>query len=346
MRSVSRKFLVAVFVLLGVYNIMPALAQDEPAGEVIVDGLRNPRNLSFDADGNLYIAEAGLAGEQRTVNDDSFGASSRITMVPYNAETSSYASPVVVVSGLLSNRTPETLGATAVQVTDESIWVLIGETSDFSIPYSHALLELDKETSRIKTYIDLLTVELEQDPDGNPNQQSNPTDFAIAPDGTIYIANAGCNCLLSWTPDTGVQVARAWPFDGDNPVPTSVEVDDNGDIYVGFLTGFPWPQGGARIEHWSGDELVETFTGLTMVTGLLLADDGALYAVEFTTLFDQASGYAAGRVVRVDANGITPVLENLTSPFGIAQAPNGTIVVSVTSTGVDAAGQVVVVPTN
>lgn len=340
MRSVSRKFLVAVFVLLGVYNIMPAVAQDEPAGEVIADGLRNPRNMAFDADGNLYVAEAGLAGEQRTVNDDPFGASSRISMIAADG------TPTVVVNGLLSNRGDQSLGATAVQVTDESIWVLIGETSDFSIPYSHALLELDKETNRIKTFVDLLTVELELDPDGNPNQQSNPTDFAVAPDGTIYIANAGCNCLLSWTAEAGVQVARAWPFDGDNPVPTSVEVGANGDIYVGFLTGFPWPQGGARIEHWSGDELVETFSGLTMVTGLLLAQDGALYAVEFTTLFDPASGYAPGRVVRVDANGITPVLENLTSPFGIAQAPDGTIVVSVASTGFDAAGQVIVVPTN
>lgn len=345
MRSVSRKFLVAIFVLLGVYSIMPALAQDGAAGEVIADGLRNPRNIAFDADGNLYVAEAGLAGEQRTVNDDPYGASSRITMVAPDG------SPTVVVHGLLSNRTDQSLGAAAVQVTEESLWVLIGETSDFTIPYSHALLELDKETNRIKTYIDLLTVELEQDPDGNPNQQSNPTDFDIASDGTIYIANAGCNCLLSWTAETGVQVVRAWPFDSgntatDNPVPTSVEVADNGDIYVGFLMGFPWPQGSARIEHWSGDELVETFTGLTMVTGLLLAQDGGLYAVEFSTLFDMSSGYAPGRVVRVDASGITPVLEGLNSPFGIAQAPDGTIVVSVNSVGVEAAGQIIAVPMN
>jgi hypothetical protein len=151
---------------------------------------------------------------------------------------------------------------------------------------------------------------------------------------------------MSWTAEAGVQLAQAWPFDGDNPVPTSVEVDENGDIYVGFLTGFPWPQGGARIEHWSGGELVETFSGLTMVTGLLMAQDGSLYAVEFTSNFDPASGYAPGRVVKVDADGITPVLEGLTNPFGIAQAPDGTIVVSINSTGNEAAGQVIAVPMN
>jgi hypothetical protein len=310
----------------------PALAQDEP--EVLVDGLSNPRNLAYDAEGNLWIAEAGNGGAQVTSAGDPFGASSQITMVSPDGEVS------VEVVGLTSYRTGNALGAHAVEVTDESIWVLIGETSDFRIPFTHALVELDKETGRVKTFVDLLTVELEQDPDGNPNQQSNPTDFAVAPDGTIYIANAGCNCLMSWTAEDGVQVPVVWSFEEDNPVPTTVDVDANGDIYVGFLTGFPWPAGAARVERWSGGELVETYEGLTAVTGVLVTDEGTVYAVEYAT-GDQFA--EPGRVVTVSADGITPVLEGLTFPYGIAQSPDGTIVVSVNSVGGES-GQVVVVP--
>jgi hypothetical protein len=328
-----------IVLILAVFGVVPALAQDAPAGEVIAEALRNPRQLSYDAEGNLYIAEAGLAGPEATLNADPFGASAQITRIAPDGGAE------VVVRGLTSYRAGDSLGAAAVQVTDESIWVLLSETSDTTIPFSHALVELDRETGRVVNFIDLLTLELEQDPDGNPNGQSNPSDFAVAPDGTIYIANAGCNCLMSWTAEAGLGVAAAWPFEGDNPVPTSVEVDANGDIYVGFLTGFPWPQGGARVERWSGGELAETFGGLTMVTGLLLAQDGTLYAVEHTTAFDPANfSYAPGRVVRVTAEGVESVLEGLNRPYGLAQAPDGTIVVSVNSVGEEAAGQVIVVP--
>ena len=320
-----------VIMLLLLALIIPAAAQDTP--EVLVDGLVNPRNLSFDGDGNLWIAEAGNAGPQVTSAGDPFGASSQITRVAPDGARS------VAVTGLISYTVGGSLGAHAVHVTADSIWVLLGESADFRIPFTHALVELDKETGRVKTFVDLLTVELEQDPDGNPNQQSNPTDFAVAPDGTIYIANAGCNCLMSWTPETGVEVAVVWPFADDNPVPTTVQVDAAGEIYVGFLTGFPWPAGAARVEKWSGGALVETYGGLTAVTGLLVTDEGTIYAVEHAT-GDQFS--APGRVVMVSAEGVTPVLEGLTFPYGIAQAPDGTIVVSVNSVG-GAGGQVVVV---
>ncbi len=328
-----RIFSLVIIVLL-LFAVVPALAQETP--EVLVDGLANPRNMAFDSEGNLYIADAGLAGELTTRDGDAFGATGQIIKVTPDGTQE------VVAKGFISFREGNTLGPSAIQVTDESLWVLLGENTDFTIPFTYALVELDKETGRVKTFVDLLTVELEQDPDGNPNQQSNPTDFAVAPDGTVYIANAGCNCLLSWTPDTGVQVAAAWPFETDNPVPTSVEVAANGDIYVGFLTGFPFPQGGSRIERWSGGALAETFSGLTTVTGLLLASDGTIYAVEHGSAFDPAAGFGPGRVVTVSAEGVTPVVENLTAPYGIAQAPDGRIVVSVGSTG-GADGQVIII---
>jgi hypothetical protein len=310
---VRKLFVLAVLMAL----VVPVAAQDD----VVVDGLTNPRNMSFDSDGNLYIAEAGNGGPLLTASDDAYGASSRVTMVTPDGERS------VLLHGLISYRQGNSLGAHAIQATDESIWLLIGESSDFRIPWTHALVELDKANTRVRTFVDLLSLELNEDPDGNPNMQSNPVDFAVAPDGTVLIANAGCNCLMAWTPDAGLSVAAAWPFETDNPVPTSVEVDAEGNIYVGFLTGFPFAEGTARVEKWSNGALVETYTGLSQVTGLLVTDDGTIYAVE------TGMQGLPGRVVQVTADGPFEIATDLNAPYGIVQAPDGSLLVSVGSRG-------------
>ena len=317
--KVSKLFLLLSLLAL----VVPiAIAQD---GDVVADGLLNPRNMSIDADGNIWVAEAGIAGPQVDVNDGAYGMSGRISMISPDGTVSP------VITGLGSFGEGGTRGVSAVLATEGSIWFALGESTDHSIPFSTALVEVDAETGRVLHFVDLLTLELEADPDGNPNEQSNPTDFAVTEDGTILIANAGCNCLMSWAPMGEVEVVVAWDHETDNPVPTSVEIGPDGDVYVGFLTGFPFPEGGARIERWSGGELVQTYEGLTAVTGLLVTDDGTIYASEFG-VFDQ--GFGPGRVVMVGDDGtITPVLEGLTSPYGLAQGPDGTLYVSTNTTG-------------
>lgn len=313
---------------------LPTVAQD--AGDVFTDGLPNPRNMSFDSDGNLYVAEAGVAGAQMTAAEDPYGASASVSVIAPDGTRN------VVVAGLISYREGNPLGAHDIIVTDESYWILLGETSDFRIPFTHALVELDRDTGRVKTFVDLLSLELEQDPDNNPNEQSNPVDMAIAPDGSITIANAGCNCLMSWSAEAGLSVLAAWDFESDNPVPTSVAYGPDGDLYVGFLTGFPFPQGGSRIERWSDGELVETYEGLTAVTSLLVTDDGTIYAVELG-VFDQ--GWNPGRVVMIQDGNVVPVLEDLTQPYGIAQGTDGTLYVSTNTFGA-ADGQIITIPMN
>ena len=324
------------FVLLSVaailITIFPASAQGDT--QVVADGLRNPRNLTFDADGNLYVAEAGIAGDQLTEEGDTFGATARISMITPDGEVET------VVDGLLSFRSGDTLGAHAVKVTDESLWVLLGENTYWNVPFSYALMELDKETYRIKTFVDLLTLELESDPDGNPNMQSNPVDFEIAADGSVLIANAGCNCLMGWSADAGLSVVHAWDFATDNPVPTSVEIGPDGDIYVGFLTGFPHPEDTSRVERWSGGELVQTYEGLTAVTGLEVTDDGTIYAVEIGESFDLGSGFTPGRVVRVTENGPETIVDGLTAPFAVEMGPDGQLYVSTNTIG-GADGQII-----
>lgn len=323
--------ILTIFTLVAVMLSVTAVTLAQDAGEVIAEGLRNPRNMSYDSEGNLYVAEAGVAGDLVNSAGAAFGATSGVTRIDADGTMRP------VVTGLISSRAGDSLGASDIIVTDTSYWVLIGEVDDEAIPYSHALMEIDREHGRIVTWVDLLELELEEDPDGNPNGQSNPVDIMLMDDGSIMIVNAGCNCLMQWSADAGLSVAAAWDFETDNPVPTSVDLGPDGDLYVGFLTGFPFPEEGARIERWSDGELAETYTGLTGVTNVLVTDDGTIYAVE-RGVFDMASGWSNGRVVQVSMDGITPVLEGLNLPYGLVQAPDGDFIVSTgTSGGADGA---------
>jgi hypothetical protein len=172
----------------------------------------------------------------------------------------------------------------------------------------------------VRNIINLNDFEAANDPDGS-GYDTNVADIAWDADGTLYIVDAGGNDLLSWTAEDGLQLVHAWT---DNPVPTSIEIAENGDLYIGFL-GEGLAPGAGKIERWSGGELVETFGGLNAVSDILL-DGDALYAVQLTVFTEQGPG--PGNVVMVTADGATPVAEGLPAPFGIAKGPDGALYVT------------------
>lgn len=322
----------ALLVLLALLvSSLPLAAQ-----EVVVDGLVNPRGLTFDSDGNLYVIEAGNGGEF----DVSAGrAPLKVGATGQVTEVSPEGDRQVVVLGLPSRDTQNTRGGSDIVVTDDAMWLVIGESPSL-YPLGMGVIELRRDTMRMSRFIDLYSVEAAQNPDGDIIS-SNPVDMALADDGTVYVADASCNCLFSWTEADGVQVANSWPIGDISPVPTSVAIGPDGDLYVGFLTGFPYPQGKATIERWSGGKLVQTYRGLTAVTDVLVADDGTIYAVEFGVFGDQ--GWAPGRVVKVTADGPETVLGDLNMPYALAMNNDGKLFVTVnSSTGEN--GQVIAVP--
>ncbi len=160
----------------------------------------------------------------------------------------------------------------------------------------------------------------------------------MSADGTLFIVDSGCNCLWTWTPDASLNLFKSWDIE-DNPVPTGVDFGPDGDIYISFLTGFPFPVEGSRIERWSPDgELVQTYSGLTLLTDVLVDDSGTIYAVELAAgLGERGFIPDSGRVVMVSEDGIAPVMEELRAPYGLAEAPDGSLVVSVV-TAFDASG--------
>lgn len=309
------------------------VAQDN----VIVSGLNDPRHLVYTEDGTLYVAEAGRAGDSSALGqsgeDVLFGLTGQLTTVSPDGEK------IVLIDGLLSSDVGfgQIRGFHAVYVTDESYWLVMGDGPE--VPpegaSTAAVVAVNRETREITQSIDLHSFEKDENPDGNPTDiSSNPTDLDVGEDGTFYIVDASANALLSWTDADGLQVFAVWPPDSTGEssaaVPTAADFGPDGNLYVGFLTGFPFTAGAARIEVWNLEgELVKTYKGLTLVTDVLVTDDGSIYAVQLASSGNFTPN--SGSVVKVSDDGIEIVADGLNTPYGITQAPDGTLSVSINS---------------
>lgn len=322
MRTVKRMLLTVA----ALAAVIPAAAQDAPPlpGELVLDAVSAPRGVAFDAEGNLLVAVAGTGGEYvieipsfedpAVMMQISAGLSGKIVSVAADGTSSD------LIGGLPSYATPqETTGIYRVIPNGDSLW-LVQSSANPGAFWGSTVVELDAETLMTKTVINMTGYEVANNPDGN-EIDSNVSDIAWTADGTLLIADAGANTLYSWTADAGLAVVQSWP---ENSVPTSVEVAENGDVYVGFL-GEGLAPGAAKIERWSNGELAETFSGLNAVTDILL-DGDTLYAVQLVIFGEQGPG--AGSVVQVTAEGTTPVAEGLLAPFAIAKGPDGDLYVS------------------
>jgi hypothetical protein len=323
----KRSFKFVLILILVSTGLLPVLAQQGMPplpGELVLGDLGAPRGLAFDADGNLLVAVAGTGGEtqltmlgpegESTVNA---GLSGRIASIAPDGTASD------LIVGLPSYAMAmETLGAYRIIPNGDSLWLIFsgggaGNTGAF---WQDSVVEYDAETLAVKTIINLNAFEAANDPDGN-GYDTNVADIAWDADGTLFIVDAGGNDLLSWTAEEGLQLVHAW---SDNPVPTSIEVAESGDLYIGFL-GAGLAPGAGKIEHWSGGELVETFSGLNTVSDILL-DGDTLYAVQLTVFTEQGPG--PGSVVMVTSGGATTIAEGLPAPFGIAKGTDGALYVT------------------
>jgi sugar lactone lactonase YvrE len=132
-------------------------------------------------------------------------------------------------------------------------------------------------------------------------------------------------------------------------VPTSVVVGTDGALYVGELTGGPFPVGGASVYRIApGEEPTVYATGFTNIIDIGFGPDGTLYVAEI--VHDGLMGVFAGNAPPIGAllsvapdggePSIVAIGEQLMAPGGLAVADDGSVYVS-TGTLMPGAGTVV-----
>jgi sugar lactone lactonase YvrE len=330
-----------VFVMIAALVLAaPAFAQDQ---DVVTDGLSFPRGITVDTDGTIWIAEAGSGGETVLMDTDEMtataGLSGQITTVAPDGTKS------VALGNFLSvfnSGEGAGVGLYRVYPHAESLWIVVTDVPMPGLFTTANIIELDKTSLRAKNYIDTRAYEEANNTDGTEEINSNPGDIAWDASGNLYVLDTGANALFTWTPEDGLAPFIVW---NDNPVPTSIEFADDGTLWIGFL-GTEIAPGAGHIEHWSADgqTLIGTFSGLTAVSDIALGADGSVYATQLITGFGE-QGPEPGNVVKVTAEGATPLAEGLWTPFGLAWDAEGNLLVTTgTAFAEPGSGTVVRVP--
>jgi hypothetical protein len=319
----------------------PAVAQTGP--EVIASGLNNPRGLTFSPNGGLYVAESGKGGSgpcfEGPEGPACFGNSGSVTRIDRHGQRR-------VLTGLPSYGA-ESTGDVAIGPSDVSfrgqgsmyLTVGLGLDLDFSktIPALDdmgQLLRSQGGSRKLKVVADLADFEDANNPTGD-EENVNPNSVLATSRGPV-VADAGANDLLRVAPNGKISVLATFPnrlvdappFLGLPPgtqipmdaVPTSVARGPDGALYVGQLTGFPFPVGGANVYRIVPGHAPEVFaSGFTNIIDIAFDSRGTLYVLE---IFKNGllSEDPTGALIRVDRHGRQHEVMStgLTTPGGLA----------------------------
>ncbi len=340
----SVRLMVAASLLSASAVLMHAAAP--PSWKVVVTGLDNPRGLALGPEGALYIAEAGSGGPGACApgpeGERCYGASGAITR--YHPRTGATRQ---IVAGLPSLALAD--GSFATGPHDlalhgrGNLYFTIGFGGDPRVREEQfgdagrrfARLGRANVNGRWRLLEDLGAFETRRNPTGD-EIDSNP--YGLLPvGGRLIVADAGANDLLTVRPNGRVVPMATFP-NSPNPwdaVPTSVTRGPDGAYYVGQLTGFPFPVGGAnvfRVPERGGTPRVVA-TGFTHIVDLAFGPDGSLYVLEIAEngLQDAfMTGNFDGALIRVGRNGQrTELLDGvLSAPGGLVIDRRGTIYVT------------------
>lgn len=182
----------------------------------------------------------------------------------------------------------------------------------------------------------------------NPDQadprssvDSNPYGLLVTSRGWV-VADTGGNDLLRVKAGGAVSLLSVFhtrsaplPFPPFGTIPmqavptTVVEGPDDAD-YVGQLTGFPFPVGGANVYRVPRDGGTPTVfrSGFTNIVDIAFGPDESLYVLEITHN-GLLSHDMTGALIRVRPNGTREtLLDPLIAPGGLAFAPDGSIYIT------------------
>jgi len=237
------------------------------------------------------------------------------------------------------------------------------------------LYKADLNTQELTPIFDFGKYEVLNNPDQG-DVVSNPYAMAIK-DDTAYVADGGGNTIYSVKLD-GSEEVKAIPVPTqtvNNPeyppispdlppglapeegiappqldlqsVPTGITVGPNGDVFFGEYTGFPYPEGQARIFRLGENGEPEVYAeGFTHITDLTFDKEGNMLVLQFSDEAEwkgQDLRFLPGSLIEVAPDGTRTTLvaagEGLESGTGITVGPDDGIYV--TKRGVGTLGEVV-----
>jgi hypothetical protein len=358
-----RRNILALAAIAAVVAVPSAQAHNGTGSwKVVASGLDNPRGIAVAKNGDIWVAEAGRGGagpcqpgEEQGSPASCFGASGAYTLIHHGHQKR-------VVTGLPSFGDQGTgdnaVGPSDVVADGKHVEGTIGggggadERAALVASAGPAaglfdwMVKIDRDDHAARPFVDLASYETANNPDKG-DIDSDAYGLAALRHGRFLVADAAGNDVLGVDhhkhvstlavfPDTPV---AAPPFLGLPPgtmipmqaVPTTVAVrHEDPNVYVGQLTGFPFPPGAATV--WGVRPDGSTFpyaTGFTNIIDIAWGPKGSLYVLEITSA-GLLANEPAGALIRVWPNGqqTTVASDGLVTPTGVAIARDGSAYVT------------------
>lgn len=310
--------------------LAPATATAESM-TVVAQGLDNPRGLAFAPNGELYVAEAGRGGAGPCFpgpegGDVCFGDSGAVTRVAGGGQSR-------VITGLPSIAAPD--GSAAIGPSDVDPhgdggpYFTVGLGADPALRAGLPPLGQNASAWLLrghrggwKQVADIGAYEAAANPDGGL-PDTNPNSVLVVPGGQVVV-DAGGNSLLA-KHHHGISTLAVFDtrtIDGRpvQPVPTSVARGRDNALYVGELTGFPFPPGRARVHRVAPGGPPAVFAeGFTNIIDIAFDGQGRLYVLEIAHN-GLTSNDPTGALIRVEHDGsrTTVASAGLVMPGGLA----------------------------
>ena len=347
---------------------------------VVADNLDNARGVSFGPDGSIYVAEAGNGGDCPPSATSCAGNTGALTKITPDGQRRILSELPSLAIGLIDQRfvdgpqelkfdssgNPYFLYAygTFPGSRDRELNAISGNTIPPDLVSNTSslgqLYSVDLNTGNLTSIADLAKYELVNNPDGT-DLISNPYALEINGD-TAYVADAGANAVLSVKLDgsdlQAIPLPKQTVVNPELPpgleqvpeqlevasVPTGVTVGSDGALYVSEFTGFPSPEGEARIFRIGADGKPEVYANsFTQITDLEFDKDGNLLVLQYA---DRSfwKGELAGSLLQIAPDGTRTTLvsagEGLEGATSLAISPDNEIYVTNKGNLVDV-GQVV-----